>query len=178
MLSEVLENKGNVFNIRRVWILYIDNNQKFSLSFPRREASHFPNSEEMGVFFLQMRMKRVICNGIDEILCSGYSARLFYFISPGQGAPPCAKSVRNFLHPLQTCCIQNLISKFLPVILTQTRKVRCNTSCYEYISAKSFLSWFSTKWPQSWLRHLGSVISLKSTSHIKLRKLRKIRNSF
>ena len=64
------------------------------------------------------------------------------FISFHQGATPCAKSVRNFLHPLQTCCIQNLISKFLPVILTQTRKVRCNTwgSCYEYISAKSFLS--------------------------------------
>ena len=51
ILSEVLENKGNVFNIRQVWILYIDNNQKFSLSFPRREAGHFPHSEEMGVFF-------------------------------------------------------------------------------------------------------------------------------
>ena len=140
MLSEVLENKGKVFNIRQVWILYIDNSQKFSLSFPRREAGHFPHSEEMGVFFSLNENEKVIYNRIDEILCIGYSARLFYFISPGQGAAPCAKSVRNFLHPLQTCCIQNLISKFLPVILTQTRKVRCNISCYEYVSAKSFLS--------------------------------------
>ena len=107
--------------------------RSFHFPFPGGKPVTFPILKKWEFFFLQMRMKRVICNGIDEILCSGYSARLFYFISPGQGAMPCAKSVRNFLHPLQTCCIQNLISKFLPVILTQTRKVRCNTSCYEYI---------------------------------------------
>ena len=60
MLSEVLENKGNVFNIRQVWILYIDNNQKFSLSFPRRDAGHFPHSEEMGGFFSLNEKKKVI----------------------------------------------------------------------------------------------------------------------